>query len=287
VERPVPQTTVPGEQTSPTQPHPTKPPPFERQGVTPDDLIDFTPELRRLALDLVDDYVIGPIFTPPIVAGEGGKKGTLMLPSAAGGANWRGAAHDPETGMLYVPSMTLMMVNTLAKGDPNRVKFDYTFNSAGGWLLTGPDHLPIVKPPWGRITAIDLNKGDLAWVVPHGVGPKDHPLLAGLDLPERLGAAANGVLSNGGPLLTKTLLFAIQADESPEDMMRMGDKGQIAAWDKKTGELLWEHEVTPTPHGNPMTYLHGGRQYVVVAGGGGLAGALQPSELVAFALPQP
>ncbi|HVR28915.1 MAG TPA: pyrroloquinoline quinone-dependent dehydrogenase [Thermoanaerobaculia bacterium] len=284
-ERPVPQSTVPGEQTAATQPHPTKPPPFERQGVTEDDLIDFTPELRQMALDLVADYVTGPLYTPPIVTGEGGKKGTLMLPSAAGGANWRGAAWDPETGMLYVPSMTLLMINALTKGDPARVKFDYVYNSAGGWLLSGPDDLPIVKPPWGRITAYDLNEGEIAWVVPHGRGPRDHPLLAGLDLPERLGAAANGVLSNGGPLLTKTLLFVIQAEESPKDMMRMGDTGFLAAFDKATGELIWEQRMTPTPHGNPMTYLHAGRQYVVVAAGGGLAGTLQPSELVAFALP--
>jgi quinoprotein glucose dehydrogenase len=254
--------------------------------VTEADLIDFTPELHQLAVDLVRDYVAGPLFTPPIVAGEGGKKGTLMLPSAAGGANWRGAAFDPETGILYVPSMTLLMVSSLTKGDPARVKLDYTFNSAGGWLLHGPDDLPIVKPPWGRITAIDLNRGEIAWMVPHGRGPKDHPLLAGLDLPERLGAAANGVLSNGGPLLTKTLLFAIQAEENPADMMRMGDKGYLAAFDKTSGNLLWEHEMKPTPHGNPMTYLHGGRQYVVVTGGGGLAGTLQPSGVVAFALPQ-
>jgi quinoprotein glucose dehydrogenase len=256
--------------------------------VTEDDLIDFTPELRQMALDRVKDYVTGPIFTPPIVGGEGGKRGTLMLPSAAGGANWRGAALDPETGVLYVPSMTLLMVSSLGKGDPNRVKFDYTYTpfEGGSWLLAGPDDLPIVKPPWGRITAIDLNRGEIDWVVPHGVGPKDHPLLEGLDLPERLGAAANGVLSNGGPMLTKTLLFAIQAEEEPKDMMRMGEKGWIAAFDKKDGALVWEHEITPTPHGNPMTYLHQGRQYIVVSGGGSLAGKPQPSELVAFALPR-
>jgi quinoprotein glucose dehydrogenase len=208
-----------------------------------------------------------------------------MMPSAAGGANWRGAALDPETGWLYVPSMTLMMINTLGKGDPNRVKFDYTYSPGEvGWLLTGPDDLPLVKPPWGRITAIDLNRGEIAWVVPHGVGPKDHPMLQGLELPERLGAAANGVLSNGGPLLTKTLLFAIQAEVDPKDMMRMGDQGYLAAWDKASGELLWEQEMKPTPHGNPMTYLHGGKQFVVVSAGGGLAGALQPSQLIAYAL---
>jgi quinoprotein glucose dehydrogenase len=174
----------------------------------------------------------------------------------------------------------------LIKGDPARVKFDYVYNGAAGGFLMGRDDLPVVKPPWGRITAIDLNKGSIVWQVPHGVGPKDHPLLKGVDLPDRLGAAANGVLSNGGPMLTKTLLFAIQADESPRDMMRMGDKGQIAAWDKTTGELLWEHEIAPTPHSNPMTYLHQGRQYVVIAAGGGLAGTILPSELIALALPQ-
>src|SRR4029453_4235815 len=145
---------------------PTKPPAFDRQGVTEADLIDFTPELHQLALDTVKDYVLGPLFTPPVVSGVDGKKGTLMLPSAAGGATRPGAAFDPEPGWLYVPSMTLLMVDALIKGDPARVKFDYVYNGAAGGFLMGPDELPLVKPPWGRITAIDLNKGDIVWVVP-------------------------------------------------------------------------------------------------------------------------
>ena len=287
-ERPVPPSRVPGERASPTQPHPTKPPPFERQGVSVDDLIDFTPELRRMALDIVANYELGPLYTPPILKGEGGKKGTLMLPSAAGGANWRGAAFDPETGLLYVPSMTLTMIVAVSKADPNRSDLGYTVDVSDGWLAFGPDFLPIVKPPWGRITAIDLNQGEIAWQVAHGEGPRDHPLIAGLDLP-RLGSAANGVLSNGGAMLTKELLFVIQAEENPLSMMRMGSAGTLSAFDKTTGELLAELAVEPTPHGNPMTYLYGGRQYVVIAVGGESLGGGSPqtSELVAFALPDP
>ncbi len=275
-ERAVPQTTVPGEWTSPTQPHPTKPPPFERQGVSIDDLIDFTPELRQKALDFVEEYLLGPLYTPPIVAGDNGKKAILLLPSPAGGANWRGAAFDPVTGMLYVPSMTLLMELALIKPDPARSRLDYAVIGD----VVGLDHLPLIKPPWGRITAIDLNQGEIAWVVPHGVGPRDHPLLAGLELPPRLGAAPNFYQSNGGAMLTKELLFVIQADEEPGSRTRMGPAGNLSAFDKETGELVWEHHFAPTPHSNPMTYLWQDRQYVVVsAGGAGL-----PAELVAFAV---
>jgi quinoprotein glucose dehydrogenase len=278
-ERPVPQSTVPGEESSPTQPHPTKPPPFERQGVSDEDLIDVTPELLKKALEIVTDYQLGPLFTPPIELVEGGKKGTLMLPSAAGGANWRGAAVDPETGVLYVPSMTLVMVNGLRAADPARSGFRYVYGA--GFLVPGPEGLPLVKPPWGRITAIDLNRGEHLWQVPHGSGPKDHPALAGLDLPD-LGSNPHGVLSNGGLVLTKTLLFIIQAELDESSMLRMGDAGYLRAYDKRTGEKVWEHHMTPTPHGTPMTYLHQGRQYLVVAVGG----MTQKAELVAFALPE-
>ncbi len=276
VEKPVPQSTVPGEKTSPTQPHPTRPPPFDRQGVTEDDLIDFTPELRAEAKKILDEYVSGPIFTPPIVAGEGGKKGTLMLPSPAGGANWRGAAVDPETGILYVPSMTLVANNSLRKGDPARTEFRYTgFPSA----VPGPQGLPLVKPPYSRITAIDLNKGEHVWQVPHGPGPKDHPAIAHLGLGD-LGSNAHGVLSNGGLVLTKTLIFILQAELDEASMTRQGDSGYLRAFDKRDGALVWEYPMEPTPHGTPMTYLHEGKQYVVVAAGG----AGLPSQLVAFTL---
>ena len=277
-ERPVPQSTVPGERASPTQPHPTKPPPFERQGVTESDLIDFTPELFEEAKKIASEYVLGPLFTPPVVVGENGKKGTLMLPSAAGGANWRGAAYDPETQTLYVPSMSLMMMNGLAKPDPARSEFDYVYGAT--FLPQGPQGLPMTKPPYSRITAIDLNAGEHRWVVPHGPGPKDHPAIAHLNLGD-LGSSSHGVLSNGGLVLTKTLLFIIQADLDTQRMTRQGNTGKIRAFDKATGEKVWEYALDVTPHGTPMTYEAGGRQYLVVAVGGGN----QMSELVAFALP--
>ena len=279
-ELPVPQSTVPGEKTSPTQPHPTKPPPFERQGVTDSDLIDFTPELFQEAKKIVSEYVTGPLFTPPIVIGEGGKKATLMLPSAAGGANWRGAAFDPETSTLYVPSMTLMMMNGLSKPDPARSEFDYVYGAS--FLPEGPQGLPLTKPPYSRITAIDLDRGENRWIVPHGPGPKDHPALAHLNLGD-LGSNAHGVLSNGGLVLTKNLIFIIQADLDTSSMMRMARTGKMRAFDKTTGEKVWEHDFDVAPHGTPMTYEAGGRQYVVVAVGG----VTDPAELIAFALPEP
>ena len=275
-DRPVPQTTVPGEWSSPTQPFPTKPPPFERLGLTEDDLIDFTPELRAEALEIVKDYVMGPIYTPPLEVEEGGKLGVLTLPSAAGGANWRGAAVDPEAGVLYVPSMTQVLSYGVQAADPARSEFRYV---AAVSFMAGPQGLPLVKPPYSRITAIDLNTGEHLWQVAHGPGPKDHPAIAHLDLPD-LGSPSHGVLSNGGLVLTKDLIFIIQADYDTSRMTFMGDAGYIRAYDKRDGAKLWEHRVEPTPHGTPMTYLHEGRQYVAFTVGNGR----QDPALVAFAL---
>ncbi len=278
-ERPVPQTEVPGEKTSPTQPIPTKPPPFEHQGVTVDDLIDFTPELRAEAVELLKKYAYGPIFTPPIVIGDDGRKGTIVMPGPAGGANWGGACFDPETGMLYVPSMSWPFMIGVSQPDQDRSGFKYM--RTGPFVVSGPRGLPLLKPPYGRITAIDLNRGEIAWQVPHGDGPRDHPAIKHLNLGP-LGSAANGVLSNGGGVLTRQLLFVIQAEENPQSVaMRMGQTGYLRAFDKKTGELVWQREVDSTPHGTPMTYMHQGRQYVVMAVGG----LGQKSELLAFALP--
>ncbi|HEX5431669.1 MAG TPA: PQQ-binding-like beta-propeller repeat protein, partial [Bryobacteraceae bacterium] len=153
VERPVPQSDVPGEQTSATQPFPTRPAPYDRQGFTVDDLADFTPEVKAAALKIASEFKLGPIYTPPIVYDSGGKKGVLMLPNATGGANWTGAAGDPETGMIYVPSVTNPYVYALVH-DPSRSDMRYI----GRPVAAGrPMGLPIVKPPYGRITAIDLN----------------------------------------------------------------------------------------------------------------------------------
>jgi quinoprotein glucose dehydrogenase len=275
-ERPVPQSMVPGEKTSATQPFPTKPPPFARQGLTTDDLIDFTPELRAEALQIVADYTLGPLFTPPTVVGENGKKGVLQMPSAAGGANWGGAGFDPETGYLFLQSANIISLAAVVKADASQ-KSAYAIRGAAG--PPGPRGLPLIKPPYGVVTAIDLNKGEIAWQVAHGDGPRDHPALKGLNLPQ-LGASSHSFLSSGGPLVTKTLLFLNQVQAQP-DLSLSQTELFMRAFDKKTGAVVWEHRMTEPPFGTPMTYLHDGRQYLVVATGG----AGTPGRLIAFALP--
>jgi len=277
-EKPVPQTTVPGEQTSPTQPFPTKPAPFVRQGITEEDLIDFTPELRAEAIKIAGEYTMGPLFLPPTVLGEGGKKGAFQVPSAAGGANWGGAAFDPETGMLYLQAADMHSLAHVSKGDPNRVKADYL--TMGALVAPGPQGLPITKPPYAVVVGIDLNKGDIAWRVPHGDGPRNHPALKGVD-PGPLGATSHGMLSSGGPLCTKTLLFINQAQLDNVTLAVSKTELFLRAFDKANGAVLWEERLELPPYGTPMTYMHAGKQYVVVACGGNGA----PSRLVAYALP--
>ena len=172
-ERPVPQSTVPGERTSPTQPFPTKPPAFERQGFTEDDVVDFTPEIKQRALEIARRYQLGPLFTPP------SEKGTIVLPGHGGGANYGGASFDPDTGMLYVPSVTIPIGVKTVAGDPARGNLAYRHAPTLG--LPTIDGLLLVKPPYARITAYDLNKGDIAWQVPLGDGPRNHPLLKDLE----------------------------------------------------------------------------------------------------------
>ena len=249
-ERPVPESDVPGERASPTQPFPTRPPAFDRQGVSEDDLIDLTPELLAEAKEIAAGFRIGPLFTPPSTG-----TGVLMLPSAGGGANWPGAAVDPETGVLYVPSSTSISVHPLSKPDPARSNLNYvgSFFAPTG----GPGGLPLVKPPWGRVTAIDLNTGEHLWMTPNGHGPRDHPSLAGLDLP-MLGGG------RGAPMLTKSLLFVTQSRGRGED-----NSPRMNVFDKRTGELLGHVPLPDTAHANPITYMVGGRQYIVVAVGGG------------------
>jgi quinoprotein glucose dehydrogenase len=282
-ERKVPQSTVAGEKTSPTQPFPTKPPPFDHQGVKEDDLIDFTPELRKEALTILKNYEYGPIYTPPSF------KGTINLPGWAGGANWQGAAFDPDTGRLYVPSITSPIRVALAKtkaGDKSG--FDYVRALEGG--VRGPQGLPLFKPPYGRITAIDLNKGEHAWMTPLGIGPRDHPLLKDLkDLPPRLGSPQRATV-----LLTKSLLFAGQQgrvdrvlgkirDAKGLEALKEGmtDRPNLSVFDKVSGELLCEIPIPDNVTGAPMTYTVGKKQYIVFAVGG----LFNPAELVALSLP--
>lgn len=276
-ERPVPQSDVPGEKTAATQPFPTKPPAFERQGVTEDDLIDFTPELRAKALEIMKNYTIGPLYTPPSVISDT-NKGTLMLPSPAGGANWMGACVDPETGVMYVPSMTWIVALALREQTQGRSEFSYNLGF-GDFAVPSVEGLPLMKPPYGRITAIDLNKGDIKWQVPHGQGPTDNPAIKHLNLGP-LGAATNGGLSNGGGFVTKTLLFMNQPDPDSSNMLNTGLDGVIRAYSKEDGKQLWEHRLGKTPRGTPMTYMYEGEQYIVVAVGG----QFHESELVALKL---
>lgn len=275
VELPVPPSLVPGERTSPTQPFPTWPLPFERQGITANDLIDFTPELRAEAIEILGGYVFGPIFTPPSVRSEDpdDTQGTIQLPGWVGGADWNGAAIDPETQILYVPSVTAPIVVSLVKPNPDASDFNYVRGAPRS--VQGPRGLPLVKPPWGRITAIDLNSGEHLWMVPNGEGPRDHEALQGLDLP-RLGAPGRPA-----PLLTKTLLFIGEGSPSMLAMPRLAGGNMFRAYDKDTGEVLWETELQAGTAGAPMTYMADGKQYIVV----GIGEANRPAEFIALSLP--
>jgi quinoprotein glucose dehydrogenase len=294
-ERPVPQSDVPGEKTSPTQPFPTKPAAFDRQGVSLDDLIDFTPELKAEAREMATQYKLGPLFTPPIVAGAGGLRGLLMLPAATGGANWQGGAADPETGVLYVSSGTMISSLSLVH-DPQRSEMDYISGvgapppgarprseaapavPAGPRppSMLGPQGLPFTKPPYGRITAIDLNSGDHLWMVPNGDTPdwiKNHPALKGVNVPR------TGRYEHVGLLVTKSLLFA--GEGSGLFASAPGSGGPLLrALDKKTGETIFEFKLPANQSGIPMTYSAGGRQFLVVP-----AGAVgMPGEFVALTI---
>jgi len=275
-ERAVPQSDVPGEQTSPTQPFPTKPAAFDRQGITVDDLIDFTPELRAEAIDIFNRYRSGPIFTPPSIrdTSPGGTLGTLQLPSYVGGSNWKGAAYDPDTQMLYVPSITAPILVWLRQPDQATSNFRYIRGNRNVYI-DGPQGLPLVKPPWGRITAIDLNTGEHAWMVPNGPGPRDHLALQGLDLPW-LGAPGRAA-----PLLTKTLLFLGDGSPSLVVIPPHGGGRMFRAYDKDTGRVLWQTELPAGTSGAPMTYLQEGKQYIVVA----VSDNDHEGELIALALP--
>jgi quinoprotein glucose dehydrogenase len=273
-ERPVPQSNVPGERSSPTQPFPTRPRPFDQQGISDDDLLDFTPEILAEARRIVGEFNAGPLFTPPIVAGTDGKLATLQIPHAQGGANWQGAAADPETGIMYVPSVTNWFSNALVPGE-DRSEMNYIGRGA---RIEPPLGLPLVKPPWGRITAIDLNTGDHVWMVPNGIAPeyvREHEALQGVDL------SSAGNPERAPLLVTRTLLFS--GDGAGLFASGPGGGGpNLRALDKATGETLFEMELPANETGLPMTYMADGRQFVVVAiGARGF-----PAELVALALPE-
>jgi quinoprotein glucose dehydrogenase len=263
-ERRVPQSTLEGERTAPTQPFPTKPPMFERFGVSEDDVLDFTPELKAEALAILKKFDYGPPYTPPT------ERGTIVKPGYSGGANWWGAAFDPDTGNFYVPSWAAFSMAAMRKQPPERDFVGYAPGRVGeaglGCCVQGPRGLPLFKPPYSSITAYNLNRGEKLWAVPHGDGPRDHPALQGLNLPP-LGSLEKP----GGPLLTKTLLFIGQGLVS----------SKFRAFDKTTGEEVWEFDLPGKSSAAPITYMLNGKQYIVVAIGGGT----DRDEYVAFTLP--
>jgi quinoprotein glucose dehydrogenase len=341
-ERPVPQSNVPGEKTSPTQPFPTKPLPFDRQGVTIDDLIDFTPALRAQAIEQVKAYRIGPIFTPPALATPDGPIATLMLPAEVGGANWPGGAFDPETNRLYIHSHTNVFALPNVQPElsvPSPTNLAGTLRGAqeaaaaaggrggrGGGAAAGAragapggggpaarggvppagaraggpagapggarggrgarggttvQGLPLIKPPYDRITAYDMNTGDILWQKTHSSTPdniKNNAALKGLDLP-RLGQPGRTFI---GVLTTKTLVIA------GEGGVHTNAQGQavalLRAYDKATGEdVPGEINMPARQTGSPMSYMHNGKQYIVIAVTG--QGANVGGEIIAYALP--
>jgi quinoprotein glucose dehydrogenase len=327
-ERPVPKGDVPGEWYASTQPFVTRPPAYDRQGTSVDDLIDFTPALREEAVKLTSRYKLGPIFTPPVVSKWEGPLATLMLPAATGGANWQGGAFDPETKMFYIFTNTAPTALGLVKPDATRSDFDWIQGLArnpnapspsptagrgsgeggaaaseggrggiaiseagspiqgggggrgggggeGGGFGLNIQGLPIIKPPYGRITALDLNKGTLVWQIAHGDTPdniKNHPALKGLTIPR------TGRQGRIGVLVTKTLAIA---GEGGFATTPNGRGAMLRAYDKATGQELGAVFMPAPQTGSPMTYLHNGKQYIVLA----ISGQGYSGELIAFRLP--
>ena len=280
-ERPVPTATnMPGEAPSPTQPFPTRPAPFEYQGVTIDDLVDFTPEIRAMAVEAVEGFRLGPLFTPPDRAVPGVTRGTLFRPPGSGAASWSGAAVDPATGLLYVPSTNHATVVRFYSPEGQGGNLRFTHGAPEDVMLAGrggrdlpqmPQGLPLFKPPYTRMTAIDMNTGEHAWMIPLGDGDRirNHPLLRDLDLPP-----LGGDWGRSGPLLTRTLLItALSAGGA-------GGGPRLVAYDKATGEELAAVDLPSGALGAPMTYRVDGRQYIALTVGGA------PPELIALALPE-
>jgi glucose dehydrogenase len=270
-ERPVPQSMIPGEQLSATQPFPTKPAPYDLQGLTEDDLIDFTPELRAQAVEILSEWEIGPLFTPPLHRDNDiGKRGALWCPGDVGGVNISGpAAGDPETGILYVTSLSGCTTRQLVPGEEADLRYmtdngttttgvtvaQYAVGTGAGGPR-GPQGLPLFKPPYSRITAIDLNTGEHLWMIPVGETPdriKNNPALAGIDV-GNTGTGAHAPMT-----VTKTMLiYASQSSDGTPALF---------AVDKMTGEQLGKVAVSGNSRYGMMTYVHKGEQYIVLQTG--------------------
>ena len=251
-EREVPQSKTPGEQSWPTQPFPSKPAPYDRQGLQEDDLIDFTPELREKALAILQKYDHGPLFTPP------SEKGTLVLPGGLGGSDWSGAALVPKENVLYVPSRTRPDIVRLEKVEGLRTFSDYAFFKDDSEYVDG---LPLTKPPYGRITAIDLDTGEHVWMSPVGQGPINHKALRDLDLPPMGWFHYNYVLATETVLVVVSQRPGWWGDVSGDAFVENGP--YLRAFDLDTGAVLAEMEFPGQPNGSPISYMANGRQYIV------------------------
>ena len=256
-ERAVPLSTVPGERVSPTQPFPTRPAPFDLQGISEDTLIDFTAELRSEALEIIEQFDYGMLYTPPSL------RGTINLPGWTGGAEWSGAAFDPETSMYFIPSVTSPIVVQVVEQDPAVTEFRYIRDGLRN--VNGPQGLPLTKPPYGRISALDLDTGEYQWVRANAQGIRQQIIDMGIADPGPV-----GVVNVAPLLLTKSLLFQAINDGIPV----------LRAMDKTTGETIADFDLPAIPQGAPMTYMIDGKQYISIASGGG-----SDAKLITLSLP--
>ncbi len=287
----VPKGEVPGEWYSPTQPMPTKPPAYGRNGFAPKDLLDFTPELHAEAEAIAARHKMGPLFTPPVLSKPEGPLGTLLIGCCQGGTNWPGGSYDPETHIVYVYGKS--EVNSLGLIKPAEGQSDMNYirgvaratsdsgasapagENGGGATLTVRG-LPLIKPPYGAITAIDLNKGEILWQVAHGETPdniRNHPALKGINIPR------TGRAGNIGTVITSTLVISGEAGFITNAKGQRG--AYLRAYDKMTGKDAGTAWMPAGETGSPMTYMYKGKQYIVLA----IGGAGFPAELIAYSLP--
>jgi len=304
-ERPVEKGDVPGEWYAPTQPIPTKPPSYARNGVSIDDLIDFTPALRAEAMETVSKYKIGPIYTPPVVSELEGPLATLTMGTASGGTVWPGGSYDPETHILYVHACNacLRPLGLVPTPGPEFSDFNYVLGTAGrsvaphigaggdagaeGPATPAPEApapkltaqgLSLIKPPYGTISAIDMDKGEILWQIAHGETPdvvRVSPLLKGKNIPR------TGQTGTVGTLITKTLVIAgdPQATTTPAGE----ETGVLHAYNKVTGAEVGAIRIPTAQSGSPMTYMLNGKQYIVVA----VSSGTYSGEYLALTLPGP
>jgi len=278
-EKPVPQSTIPGEHSSATQPIPTRPAPLSHQGFTMDDLIDFTPELRAEAQQIAKQYTVGPAFTPPTFydAKPGGNKGTLTMPGTDGGCNWNCGAFDPETHTYYTIAVNIVADYAAEKPTTSgaTMKWRMREDDPKVWIVPGPQGLPLNKPPYGVLEAINMDTGGYRWQVPNGDGPRDNPALKDLHLPPL------GIPGRAAPLVTKSLLFVGESSTAVDlGEITHGYGNNFRAYDKRNGQVLATLALPAGTTAAPMTYSVDGKQYVVVAVGGNHG----PTEFVAMGL---